>query len=190
MSNKINPNGLIYLWINTLNNKKYLGSHWGKEDDGYVGSGVLFKKAVKKYDIENFVRIILEIKEYKDERELRKSEEFYLKNLNVVNKDIYYNLTDNCGCSIRSEESKLKQSKTITGRKQSKATVDKRMSKMRGVNHPQYKGIYITPNGTFVSSTEAAKYNNCTYRSIINRCKKNNNGWYFKPKEDISEPRE
>lgn len=180
----MNLNGFIYLWINCVNNKKYIGSHWGTEDDGYIGSGVLFKKAVKKYGLDQFSRVILEIKQYSDEKELRNAEQFYLQNLDVVNKEIYYNLTDNAGCSLRSLESREKQSKTMTGRKQSKNTIYKRMAKMQGTNHPQYKGVYTTPGGDFYSSIEAAKHNNYSYRTILNKCKKNKDGWYFKSKED------
>lgn len=92
-------------------------------------------------------------------------------------------MTDNAGCSLRSEESKIKQSKTMTGRKQSKETITKRVAKMKGENHPQFKGYYITPAGTFCSSLEAAKHNNVSYRTILNKCRMNKDGWYFNPKE-------
>lgn len=181
----INHNGFVYLWKNLINGKAYIGSHWGHKDDGYVGSGVLFKKAVKKYGIDNFIRILLEIKEYKNEKELRDSEHFYLSQLNVVNKSYYYNLTQNAKCSKQSLESRLKQSKTITGRKQSESTINKRISKMQGVNHPQFKGIYVTPKGEFYSSVKAAENFDISYKTIIKKCRENKNGWYFIPKEEI-----
>lgn len=177
-------NGFIYMWINKVNNKRYIGSHWGHEDDGYKGSGVLFKKAIKKYGILNFKRIIIEYRNYGDEKELREAENFYLKNLKVVEKSLYYNLTDCSGCSVRSEESKLKQSHTLKGRKQSKETIEKRVSKIRGALHPSYRGIYVTPAGSFLTSKDAGSANNLSYRSVIYKCKeKPNNEWYFKPKE-------
>jgi hypothetical protein len=175
----VDHNGFVYLWKNLINGKVYIGSHWGNESDGYLGSGVLFKKAVEKYGIDNFTRFILELKQYNSERELRQSEHFFLKSLQVVDKDVYYNLTDNAGCSKRSLESRLKQSATMTGRKQSAETIAKRVQNNPGNS----KGLYITPNGTFNSSVEAAKYNNCSYRTILNKCKMNKNGWYFQPKE-------
>lgn len=176
-------NGFIYEWINLVNNKRYIGSHWGHEDDGYIGSGVLFKKALEKYGIDNFKRVILEFKNYESEKALRKTETFYLQKLKVVEKELYYNLTDNAGCSIRTLESRTKQSKTMTGRKQFKETVYKRVSKMRNENHPQFKGHYVTPAGTFCSSLKAAKSNDVSYRTVLNKCKMNKNGWYFNPKE-------
>jgi len=51
--------GFIYLWKNLINGKKYIGSHVGKVDDGYIGSGKYFKNAIKKYGLENFERQIL-----------------------------------------------------------------------------------------------------------------------------------
>lgn len=183
----MNHNGFVYMWINTINGKRYVGSHWGHEDDGYIGSGVVFKKAIKKYGLDQFVRVILEWKIYNTDKELRDSEHFYLQKLKVVHKDTYYNLTDNAGCALRSLKSREKQSKTLTGRKQSRKTINKRMAKMQGKHHPQYKGVYITPNGSFCSSIEAAKHNNYSYRTILDKCKKNKDGWYFKPKEKVDE---
>ena len=28
--------GFVYMWVNKINNKKYVGSHIGTEDDGYM----------------------------------------------------------------------------------------------------------------------------------------------------------
>lgn len=84
--------GFVYLWINTVNNKKYIGSHVGTEDDGYIGSGRLFMQAVNKYGIESFERVILERVENKDD--VRTREEYYLKLFNVANDKQFYNLKD------------------------------------------------------------------------------------------------
>lgn len=41
---------VIYETVNIINGKKYRGCHVTEDlDDGYLGSGVLFKKALKKY---------------------------------------------------------------------------------------------------------------------------------------------
>lgn len=173
-------NGFIYMWINCVNNKKYIGSHWGHEDDGYIGSGVIFKKAIKKYGISNFTRVIIEFKNYKNEKELREAEIFYLTSLKVMSKDIYYNLTESAGCSKRSLESRVKQSNTMKGKKQTKECIDKRTKSLK----QNYKGVFITPNGIFTSAKEASKICNISYKTIIKYCKENRPNWSYKNRSD------
>lgn len=50
----------VYKTINNLNNKIYIGVHSTENlNDGYLGSGTHFKKAVKRYGAENFTKVIL-----------------------------------------------------------------------------------------------------------------------------------
>ena len=39
--------GFVYKWINNIDGKYYIGSHKGTKTDGYIGSGIVFKQAVK-----------------------------------------------------------------------------------------------------------------------------------------------
>lgn len=51
---------LVYKTTCLVNNKIYIGVHSTlNKDDSYLGSGVEFTKAVKKYGRENFIREIL-----------------------------------------------------------------------------------------------------------------------------------
>lgn len=48
---------LVYMTTNLVNGKMYVGVHSTENlEDGYLGSGNLIKKAVKKYGRENFDR--------------------------------------------------------------------------------------------------------------------------------------
>lgn len=73
----------------------YIGSHIGLPEDSYIGSGVAFKRALKKYGIENFERIILEFVE--DDTVLREREQYYIDHHNAANDRQFYNLKEKVG---------------------------------------------------------------------------------------------
>lgn len=82
--------GFVYIWINKINNKRYIGSHIGHINDGYVGSGTAFNRAIKKYGIENFERVILE--QVQDRNDVRKREQYYLDLFDAANDKMFYNM--------------------------------------------------------------------------------------------------
>lgn len=76
----------IYLTTNKVNGKTYVGQHmYEKLYDGYIGSGMLIKKAIKKYGKENFKIEYLETD--LTENEVDWYEEWYIEVLNP-----YYNI--------------------------------------------------------------------------------------------------
>lgn len=85
----------IYMWTNRVNGKRYIGSHIGHENDGYIGSGVAFRRAVDKYGISNFDRTILEHIDSKKDVLLR--EQHYIDLYDAANDKQFYNIKPKAG---------------------------------------------------------------------------------------------
>jgi hypothetical protein len=80
----------IYQITNKLNGKIYIGKHQTKNiNDGYFGSGVALKEAIKKYGQESFVKEILFVFETEDEMNAKERE---LITEEFVNRRDTYNL--------------------------------------------------------------------------------------------------
>lgn len=111
---------IVYLITNLINNKKYIGVHSTNNlDDGYMGSGKLIIKAIKKYGIENFKREILyqfdtAQEAYDKERELVTEK--------IINNNEYYNLREggkNCGIlsdEVRARISRIQKELHVSGK--------------------------------------------------------------------------
>lgn len=85
--------GIVYLTLNLVNGKKYIGQHKCKtEHDSYIGSGKTIKKAIEKYGYENFKRYIL----YRAEspEELDKMEIAFISAFRATERDDYYNIAE------------------------------------------------------------------------------------------------
>jgi group I intron endonuclease len=80
--------GFVYKWINTRSGKWYIGSHKGSVDDGYVGSGVIFRKAYKKHK-DYFIREVIYIGP-----DFREIEDLILKTLDAESDRNSYNVSN------------------------------------------------------------------------------------------------
>jgi hypothetical protein len=176
--------GFIYMWENTLNSKKYIGSHKGSVNDNYIGSGTYFKKAYNK-NKEYFKRYILYIGENYREYEFK-----LLKKLNVADSENFYNLkndaiggwehTHNNIETIKYRNHKISLAKKgiyyrhleydkngvnnpMYGKKHTKETKDKIAISRIGKKSVVAKKIIEQTSGlVFKSVSECAKYFNVT----------------------------
>lgn len=107
---------ILYHIANKINNKKYIGIHSTNDlNDGYLGSGIAIKNALKKYGRENFVREILFHCECPQHLEILE-EEFV--NEDFVKRNDTYNLVS--GGRYRayiSDETKRKIRNSVSGEK-------------------------------------------------------------------------
>ena len=96
----------IYKTTNLINNKIYIGLHTTNNlNDGYLGSGIFLKKAIKKYGFKNFKKEILYILPSKKEMILKEKE---IVNEEFIKRDDTYNMTKGgYGLSTLSEEKRL-----------------------------------------------------------------------------------
>ena len=83
--------GFVYLWFDKKHKRYYVGSHWGKEDDGYICSSQWMRRAYERRP-EDFKRRIIK-KIFSSRRELLDEEQRYLSMIKKEEVKVrYYNL--------------------------------------------------------------------------------------------------
>ncbi len=112
----------IYLIRNNANRKIYIGQHITDDlNDGYMGSGKLLRKAIKKYGIENFTKEYLAFCDSKDT--LNWLEKYYIKKYHSQDINVGYNMTsggdggDTCPGRVRTPEERKKHSEVMKGKR-------------------------------------------------------------------------
>lgn len=109
--------GFIYLWFDRKRRMFYLGSHKGNTEDGYIGSGTRFLNHYRSRP-EDFKRRILEYVQG-SVLDIWEREQIWLNKIKPEEINIrYYNqkLNSKGGAGPRSEETKEKIRKSITGK--------------------------------------------------------------------------
>ena len=114
--------GFVYRWYDASNGKLYIGSHKGTPDDGYLGGGVLFRRAYAKRP-ESFTRDIM----YKGVH-YREYEQMILDYEDAANNENFYNLVNKAwGGAAYGEEN------PFYGKKHSEETKKKWSEKRKGI---------------------------------------------------------
>lgn len=88
----VNPYGFIYITINMVNGKKYIGQKIFKYNwKDYLGSGILLLRSLDKYGKDNFYKEIIAVAYSKEELDQLEME--FIKNHNAVESPEYYNIS-------------------------------------------------------------------------------------------------
>lgn len=149
----------IYLITNKINGKIYIGKHSTNDlNDNYFGSGVLIKKSIQKYGIENFTKDYLAFCD--TEEKLNYLERYYIRKYKAnING---YNLTNGgdggkTSGSFQlghkdSVETRMKKSQSQTGKsyvrteefkeKQRQSHLGKKHSKEQNNKHSEFMKQY------------------------------------------------
>lgn len=139
-------NGFVYRWVNLSNNMYYIGSHKGLPSDGYIGSGIYFKRAYKN-NPSNFVRDVL----YQGNN-FRELEEFILEELDSANDKKSYNLKNSAiggkldDSVYQKQRNKLKGKKLSSDIKQKMSYSSTKFSLYCTKNNKQYNNCYDAAN--------------------------------------------
>lgn len=138
--------GFIYVTVNNITGKRYLGLHhtWKKD---YIGSGNYMKAAIKKYGKENFTRYIIDTANCYEA--LCNLEAYYITEafgINLAKSRDWYNITSGLQrggdtWAGMSEEDRRKRaeklSKAFKGRKHSKERVERnRAAQLKRMSDP------------------------------------------------------
>ncbi len=154
---------IVYKTTNLINGKYYYGIHSTDNlEDGYLGSGIQLKNAIKKYGIENFRREI--IKDYKN-RSLAVKCEKKIVTIDLVRNKKCYNL------HVGGESRKLRDPNTIK-----KLTESLKLLYADPRNHPFYgkKHTEETKKKIGIKSSER-KHSHKTRKLISEKTKGANN---------------
>lgn len=171
----------IYKITNKINDKYYIGKHQTNNlNDGYMGSGKILRRSIKKYGIENFTKEILFI--FDNELEMNNKE----KELVVISEETYNLCSGGQGGFGYINNNGLRG---IFNHKESSKIKMKNIMKTRYDNDLNYKNHMITmakngriqvfknnPNGTWFGKkhTEETKIKIGLKNSIHQRGDKNN----------------
>ena len=151
---KIHKYYTVYKITNLLNNMEYIGFHSTDNlDDNYMGSGVLIRRAIAKYGIENFKKEILKVFNNQQDAEALERElvnpEYIAKN-NTYNISLGGNVTFIPGYKIEVSKQNCKN-------------IDKQIS----ILQERIANKAIEKNTKIYNDTECIKINGIIYSCVL-----------------------
>ena len=122
----------IYKTTNLINKKIYIGQkiYRKKDDNWYLGSGIVLNKAIKKYGRENFIKEIIECCETK--KDLNEKEKYWIKFYDSTNRNIGYNISEGGDGGNLGEIVNKKISSKLKGIKKPKSFGEKISKALKG----------------------------------------------------------
>ena len=120
---------VVYKTTNLINGKFYVGKDQNN-DPSYLGSGKLFKQALKKYGRENFRKEVLE---YCTEATLNEREIYWIEATNAIQEG--YNLATGGTGGDLGPIVNAKRAESLKGKTQSETTKEKRRSSLKTREH-------------------------------------------------------
>ena len=183
----------IYLIINLVNNKFYVGSAknlWSRKLSHYRDlrnnkhKNTYLQHSYNKYGSQNFIIVLLEKVESKND--LTKCEQHWIDTLDACNKDIAYNICPTAESKLglhHSEETKSKMSKSMKGIKRTdEGKKNMSISKSKTIVQCAIDGMFIKE---WESANYASKILNLSQTNISGACVHkheyaHNFLWFFK----------
>lgn len=176
----------IYKITNNINGKTYIGKHKTEDiNDGYMGSGKLIKRAIKKYNVENFTKEILHI--FNTEQEANNKE----KELVVISENTYnlcpgghggfgYINNQNLRTPINVlNQKRLEKLSSNTEYLEYTKSFLKKANKQSHLNRPKETYIQFALKGTKAANNKGRIYMTCLSNNNIIACKSNDYNYYI-----------
>lgn len=169
--------GFIYITVNKVNGMRYIGKCvYGRKNswEKYLGSGLYLKRAIKKYGVDNFFRIIID--ECDNETELREVEEYYIHMFNAVRSKEFYNVKytsiggDTFTHNPNKEETRKKRSYNSSGKRNPMYGKPKSELTIRRIKEANSRPC-VADGVEYSSVTDASKYLGKGISSILYRIK-------------------
>lgn len=206
---------IVYKTTNSVNGKFYIGSHQTTNlEDGYLGSGRVLKKAIRKYGKQKFSRVI--IANCIDAKIMRSVEtQLVGYSITKFGRQCYNRSFSGTGAMLGSDNSFYGKTHTPETRKRiaegHKGKFEKELNPFYGKTHTEdtkakiraskqirgktledilgymkrSDGWFCTPVGCFYSKREAAKYYDASAAVIYKRCK--NSEKFVEPNYQVPE---